>query len=154
MKKHDLGSGLFWLLLSIIIFIESLHLGVGTVQNPGMGFMAFGASGLLGLLALILLFRTIFEEKEAETAPLFPKTLWKRVLILLITLVVYTRIMPVIGYLVSTFLLMAFLYWISEPKRVRWAFWSLVLSFLTTVTSYYVFSVLLNCQFPSGVFGL
>lgn len=154
MKKYDLGSSLFWLLLSISVLIESLHLGIGTLQNPGMGFMAFGTSGLLGILSLILFLRSTLIRKEAKIEPLFSGTMWKRALIVLITLVVYSYLMPDVGYLVGTFVLMFFLYWILEPNRTRWVFWSLILSCLTTLISYYIFSVLLNCQFPEGIFSL
>ena len=154
MKKHDLGSSLFWLLLSIAILIESLHLGIGTLQNPGMGFMAFCTSGFLGILSLLLFIRTILIKGNAATAPLFSGTMWHRILIVLIALVAYASFMPDAGYLVSTFVLMFFLYWILEPNRMRWVFFSLILSLLTTLTSYYVFSVLLNCRFPAGILGL
>ena len=42
MKTYDRRTGLFWLALSISVFIESLRLGIGTLHNPGKGFMAFG----------------------------------------------------------------------------------------------------------------
>ena len=150
MKGDDRGSSLFWLLLSISILIESLHLGIGTPQNPGMGFMAFGTSGLLGILSLILFLQTFFKKKEAKIKPLFSGTLWKRVLLVLITLLIYSRLMPMAGYLISTFLLMAFLFWILERKKLWLVFF---LSFLTTIITYFVFSKWLNCQFPDGFLG-
>lgn len=154
MKKYDLGSSLFWLLLSLLILIESLRLGVGSLQNPGMGFMAFATAGLLGILSLILFVRTMLIRGEVKAEPLFSRTIWRKGFVVFLALVIYARFMPAAGYLIGTFLLMSFLYWILEPNRMRWVFWSLLLSLLTTVTSYYIFSVLLNCQFPSGIFSL
>jgi putative tricarboxylic transport membrane protein len=150
MKRYDQGSSLFWLLFSIIILVESLRLGVGTLNNPGTGFMSLAASGLLGILSLVLFLQTSFKEKAGEVKPLFSGTLWKRVFIVLIALFLYARLMPVAGYLIGTFFLMAFLFWILERKRVRWV---LILSFLTTASTYYLFSVLLKCEFPPGIFG-
>ena len=150
MKSHDQGSSLFWLLLSISIFIESLRLGIGTPRSPGMGFMSFGASGLLGILSLILFLRSSFKKGEAKADPLFSGTLWKRVLFVLISLELYSRLLPVAGFLISTFLLMSLLFWILERKKV-WRV--LVSSVLTTGITYYVFSIVLNCQFPSGLLG-
>ena len=58
--------------------------------------------------------------------------------------------MPELGYLISTFLLMGFLYWILERKKI----WLVLLaSVLTTLFTYIVFSKWLNCQFPEGLFG-
>ena len=52
MKTLDLASSLFWLFVSIAVFVESLRLGIGTLRSPGMGFMTFAASGILGILSL------------------------------------------------------------------------------------------------------
>ena len=131
--------------------IESLRLGIGTLHSPGMGFMTFGASVLLGILSLILFIRASIHKGEAEIKSLFFGTLWGRVLLVLITLLIYAKLMPMAGYLISTFLLMTFLFWILERKKV----WSaLILSFLTTMITYCIFSVWLKCQFPAGLFGL
>jgi putative tricarboxylic transport membrane protein len=150
MKSYDQGSSLFWLLLSIFVLLESLRLGIGTLHNPGMGFMPFGASVFLGILSVILFLQASFRKWGADAGPLFSGTLWKSILPVLVTMIVYSRLMPVAGYLISTFLLMLFLFWILERKKVWLTF---VLSLLSTFVTYYVFSVLLNCQFPSGLFG-
>ena len=54
------------------------------------------------------------------------------------------------GFLIDTFLLMMFLFWIVRGQKLRWIF---LFSFLTTLITYYVFSVRLQGQFPNGVFG-
>lgn len=151
MKNLDRGTSLFWLVLSILVCIESVRLGIGTLRNPGMGLMAFGASALLGILSITLFLQTFFKTEEAKTESLFAGKLWTRVLLVLIALMIYAKILPLAGYLVGTFLLMSFIFWMAQFKK--W-WWVLVSSFLTTVITYYVFSVWLNCQFPQGLFGL
>jgi hypothetical protein len=150
MKNHDQGSSLFWLLLSISIFIESLRLGIGTPGNPGMGFMSFGASGLLGILSIVLFVQSSLKKGKTEAEPLFSGKLWKRALFVLVSLTLYSRLLPAAGFLISTFLLMTLLFWILERKKV-WLV--LVFSTFATGITYYVFSIALNCQFPSGLFG-
>jgi hypothetical protein len=150
MKSPDQRSSLFWLLLSISIFIESLRLGIGTPRSPGMGFMSLGTSGLLGILSIVLFLESSLKKGKTEAAPLFSGTLWKRALFVLVSLALYSRLLPVAGFPISTFLLMTLLFWILERKKVWLVF---VLSILTTGVTYYVFSIALNCQFPSGVFG-
>jgi len=149
MKAHDRWTSLFWLALSGAVLIESLRLGIGTLRNPGMGFVAFGVSGLLGFLSL-LLFLQSFSGQE-KTGSVFSGALWKRVLSALIALVIYAKVMPMLGYIIATFLLMSFLFWIVRGKKWWWAIFS---SFLATLTSYYIFSKWLNCQFPEGIFRL
>jgi hypothetical protein len=150
MKVYDQGSSLFWLLFSIFVFIESNHLGIGTLQNPETGFISFGASGLLGILSIILFLQSSFKKEGAKIKPPFQGTLWKRVFLVLIALLLYTKLMPFGGYLLSTFLLMTFLFFIVERQKMWWV---LALSSLATLVTYYVFSKWLNCQFPPGLFG-
>lgn len=151
MKAYDRGSSLFWLAISIYVLVEALRLGIGTLQNPGMGFMAFGASGLLGIISLTVFVRTILKKQESKTGSLFVGRFWKRIFFVLIALLIYSKLMPKAGYLISTFLLMSFLFWIVKGQR--W-WWVLALSFLTTIITHYFFSVLLKGQFPVGPFGL
>jgi putative tricarboxylic transport membrane protein len=150
MKTLDQTSSLFWLLVSISVFAESIRIGIGTVQNPGMGFMTFGASGILGILSLALFLQASLRKQSAERKPLFAGTLWRRVLFVLLALTAYARVMPVLGYLISTFLLMSLLFWILERKRIGFV---LLYALLATLFTHLVFSKWLNCQFPPGLFG-
>jgi hypothetical protein len=150
MKTLDRTSSLFWLLVSILVFAESLRIGIGTVQNPGMGFMTFGASGILGILSLVLFFQTSLRKEDVPHKPLFAPTLWRRVLFVLLALAIYARVMPILGYLISTFILMSFLFWVLEKGRIGYV---LLGSLLATVFTHLVFSKWLNCQFPHGLFG-
>jgi F0F1-type ATP synthase assembly protein I len=155
MKTLDLRSGLFWLVLSVAVLVESLRMGIGTFQNPGMGFMSFWAGGLLAFLSLILFFKTILKKRVHQHETTFSGGAWqKKVLTILSVLVAYALIMPVAGYTISTFFLMTFLYWFADPSGMRWFLSCVLLSVLTTAISYYVFSVLLNCQFPAGALGI
>jgi hypothetical protein len=151
MNSADQRSSLFWLLFAMAVGFGSLHLGIGTVQNPGMGMMAFGASVLLGALSVVLFFQASLRKEEKTNEGMFDQVLWKRPFIVLIALLIYSKLMTSAGYLISTFLLMSILFWIVEKQRL----WQvLVFSFLTTLITYYFFSKWLNCQFPDGLFGL
>jgi len=150
MKTLDLASSLFWLFVSIAVFVESLRLGIGTLQSPGMGFMTFAASGILGILSLTLFLQACLRREEARAEPLFAGTFWKRIVFVLTALAVYSRVMPVLGYLLSTFALMALLFWVLERKKIGVV---LLSSVLATLVTYLVFSKWLNCQFPQGLFG-
>jgi len=150
MRTLDQTSSLFWLLVSIAVFIESIRLGIGKLHNPGTGFLTFGASGILGILSLILFLRASLHKDEMKRESLFMGKFWTRILFVLIILVLYSRMMPVLGYLLSTFLLMVALFWILERKKMVFV---LVSSILSTLVTYLVFSKWLNCQFPEGLFG-
>ena len=150
MKTLDQTSSLFWLLVSILVFAESLRIGIGTVQNPGMGFMTFGASGILGILSLVVFLQASGRKEDLRHKPLFAGTMWRRILFVLLVLTVYARVMPVLGYLISTFVLMSLLFWVLERKKIWFV---LLYALLATLFTHLVFSKWLNCQFPQGLFG-
>jgi hypothetical protein len=150
MKTLDQTSSLFWLLVSILVFAESLRIGIGTVQNPGMGFMTFGASGILGILSLVLFLQASVRKEDFRKKPLFAGTLWRRIFFVLLALTVYARVMPVLGYLISTFVLMTLLFGILEKKRIEFV---PLYALVATLFTHLVFSKWLNCQFPHGLFG-
>jgi putative tricarboxylic transport membrane protein len=150
MKALDQASSLFWLLVSLAVLIQSTRLGIGSLHDPGMGFLTFGASGLLGLFSIALFIIATLRKGEQRAEPFFSGPYWKRVIFVLFALVVWSWIMPELGYLISTFVLMFLLYWILEKKKI----WAVLLSsVLTTGITYLVFSKWLNCQFPRGLFG-
>jgi putative tricarboxylic transport membrane protein len=152
MRADDRRSSLFWLFFAILFFAGSLRLGVGTSRAPGMGFISFGTSVLLGILSIALFLKSIIKKEAAQQIPdMMSKTLWRRVLLILISLFMYAALLPVTGYLVTTFVFMSFLFWIIRRPKLRWA---LALSFVTTLVTYYVFVKWLNCQFPTDFFGL
>jgi len=147
---HDRTSSLFFLIVSAIVFTGSITLGLGTTRQPGPGFVTFGASGLLGILSLIGIARTFVKKKESEGA-LFKGTLWWRVVLSGFAILAFALIMPTLGYLITTFAIMLFLYFMIHEQR--W-YWVVISSLLSSMGSYYLFSKLLNCQFPDGLFGL
>ncbi len=150
MKTLDRVSSLVCLFLSALIFLESLRIGPGTLSNPGKGFITLGASGILGVLSIALFLQASFGGKGAKHSPLFAETAWKRILFILVSIFLYARFMPVVGYLISTFILMVLLFGVLErEKRTKVLFFSA----LSTLATYIIFSKWLNCQFPDGFFG-
>ena len=119
MKTLDSASSLFWLLVSIVTLRESYRLGIGSVHNPGTGFLTFWAAGILGILSLALFLKAFLKKEAATHEPLFAGKAWKRVLFVLAVLTIYAVLMPVLGYLISTFVLMTLLFWVLEKKKIR-----------------------------------
>ena len=150
MRAYDSRSSLFWLLLAVIVLIASIRMGVGKPSNPGMGFMAFGASGMLGILSVLLFVRACFHKEETGSLPSpFFSGSWKDIPLVLGVLILYSVFMPHLGYLISTFLMLTVLFWILERTNV---FRPVLLSACATLGTYLVFSKWLNLQFPEGLF--
>jgi hypothetical protein len=76
---------------------------------------------------------------------------WLRVIWVLLSLFLYPILLPITGYLIATFMLIAFLLFIGVRSKV----WIDVASALAiTVISYVIFSTLLDVKLPKGIFGL
>lgn len=148
--KTDKATSIFWLLFSILVAAASFRLGLGNLNTPGSGFMTFGAAILLGLLSITAFLQASVREKSEETWPLFRGLHWPRVVLVFIVLIAYSKLMPLGGYNMTTFCLLASLFWIAGQNKV----WKVILyALITTVLSFYVFSRLLNLQFPIGPLG-
>ena len=150
MKALDRKSSLFCLAVSILTCIESFRLGTGSLHKPGMGFTAFWTSALLGVLSLALFIQASLEREDLKVKPAVLGRLWKRIILVLMALLMYSMFMPVIGYLIATFLLMVVLFWIVKGER-----WPRILlfSFLTAMVTYFVFAKWLGSSLPVGCFG-
>jgi hypothetical protein len=146
--NSDRAGSLFWFCVAVVIAVTSFRMGLGTIRTPSIGFMPFGAALLLGLLSILSFFQV--KERTEKAAPLFRGTFWIRVILVFAALLVYAQAIPLLGYNITTFFLMTFLFWVVERRKV----WKVVAyAFLTTVITYYVFSKWLNCQFPVGPLG-
>jgi hypothetical protein len=148
MGTYDRIGALFWLTLSVAVFTESLRIGIGSLGNPGMGFMACGTSVVMGILSLILFIQSSGRRRqEARVSPLRGLLLW-RVALVVSTILLYILLLPTLGYLIDTALLMCCFLFLAGKRQ-----WLLLIAFpgLTAVISFGVFSKLLNCNFPAGL---
>jgi len=152
MKRRDLLAGLFWLGISVFVIVQSLKSDLGSLRTPGPGFLPFWSAVILGALSIILMVTTTVRKKwEGRLADLWRGLDWVRVTLVLLSLFLYPIVLPIAGYLITTFVFVAFLLSVG----VRSKLWIDVASALAiTVLSYVIFHTLLDVKFPVGIFGL
>jgi len=153
-KKLDLWSAIFWLMVGGFISIHSYRLGLGSLRNPGAGFLFFWGGIFLGILSISIIVSSIASRKEdhpKSSLQVFENINWKKVTAVLTSLILYGLLFERLGYLISTFLLFAFLLYSIETKR-----WFVVffVAFLSSSLSYLLFSVWLQVRLPKGIFGI
>jgi hypothetical protein len=148
MRNRDVLSGLFLGLLSIGTCIMAYRLGLGSGSNPGPGFAAFGIAFLLGLMSIYLCLKGVLQgirdHGKTEAVKGFP---WKKPMLMLVILVGYGVFFNVLGFSVSTFLLMMLIVWVVGRQRLRLA---LTVSVLTVASAYLLFVVALGLPLPVG----
>jgi putative tricarboxylic transport membrane protein len=149
-KKYDQISSLAWLLFAIYICIESLRLPLGSMREPGAGFLPLGSGLCLGVLSVVVYFQARFREKDDVRRSWYSKERWKSLLIILAALFAYSLLLEFLGFLVSTFILLLMLFRLVQPRR-----WVVAVggSASASILSYVVFEVWLKTQLPRGILG-
>jgi putative tricarboxylic transport membrane protein len=152
MGKSDRISGSFWFLFSVFIAYESYKLGLGSLHQPGPGFLFFWTGIIVASLALLIItmsFRNPSPDAVPEQA--FGRSNVRKVVLVLISLFVYALLMEWLGFFIVTLLLFIFLLGVIEKKN--WWF-AILVSLIVTACSYLLFETGLQSQLPKGILGL
>ena len=152
-NRQDQVSSFVWLLMGLFIIIASLSsLKVGTVLDPGPGLFPLTMGILLSLLSIITFVKGFLRQfaENRSLSELWVGLNWSRTFLTLGALSVYVIVLNIIGFILTTLLLLFFLFRVMEPQR-----WKLVigLSVLGSFGSYFLFERLLQIPFPKGIFG-
>jgi putative tricarboxylic transport membrane protein len=140
----ELRSGFFFFGLSLFVIWESLRAGLGTLKEPGSGFLSFCAGLFLLVLSLVLIYRGWGLRESLQSRS-------RRVVLAVIFLFVYSLVLNTLGFIVATFFLVGILFRLGEPR----SWWILLgMSALVTFLAYLVFGVLLHVYFPRGFWGI
>jgi putative tricarboxylic transport membrane protein len=151
MSRADRISGIFWLFFSGFICIESYRLGLGSLHQPGPGFLFFWTASAMGILSIAVIIRAWTAKKTTEPeSHIFAKGNALKVIFVLLALFLYAFFMEALGFIPITLLLFVFLLGIIEKKG--WAF-AILVSVVVTGVSYLVFEVWLKSQLPEGLLG-
>lgn len=146
-RNAELWVNLFLVLLSAAVIREAFELEVGTPQSPGSGFMFFGAATILGLLALHRFVRSLVTNPVTEGTSGGPIHRGRIVAVIGANLL-YILLFEILGYLVSTFLFLSFLFQVLERGRWVRRFGGAA---LVSVFTYLFFARLLQLNLPRGV---
>jgi putative tricarboxylic transport membrane protein len=149
MGKLDRISGSFWFLFSLFISYESYKLGLGTLHQPGPGFLFFWTGLIVAALALVIILLSAGKLSSDESGgQAFEKRNATKVVLVLTALFVYALLMEWLGFFIVTLLLFAFLLGVIEKKS--WWF-AVLVSLFVTAASYLLFEVGLQSQLPKGI---
>jgi len=148
-KYADLISGVFWLGIGLLLSIWSASYPIGSLIQPGPGFLPLALGLLLILLSLVLLARAITSSlisQKGPGSPLFGG--WKKVAYTVSILILGAIFFERIGYLLTFFLLIILLMRGSGPQRWKKI---LLVAFCFTLGVYLVFVLLLEQPLPRGI---
>jgi len=114
------------------------------LKKPGSGFLTICAALLLSVFSIVLISRGL---RIRESAKPFPR----KVILALGILILYSLFMDILGFILSTFLMVGILFRLAQ-KRPWWTVAGM--SALVTFLAYLVFGILLRVYFPRGFLGM
>ena len=150
MGSKDIIGSLFWLIIGIMVSLGSVKLHIGQPTNPGPGFMSFYAGILLIILSLLSAVINIRKSKIKTSTPL-SLGLSTSLIVVIFSFFGCALVFKTLGYLISIGLFVFVLFKITAPKK--W-FSPLLCSIGVVLGVYLVFSLLLQLNFPRGIFNL
>jgi putative tricarboxylic transport membrane protein len=149
MGRIDSYSSLFWLVVSGLICFHALQLGVGTLSDPGSGFVFLFAGLVIGIFSFLIFIVSIRGRNEGVSSP-FKNVHWGKFMLALFYILLYGVFLERLGFLLSTFLLLGLLLRTIESKR-----WYVILMVALGGAwgTYGIFELWLHTRLPRGIFG-
>lgn len=153
MRRFDLGSTAFLLVLAVYVVISGFRLGFGQWREPGPGFLAVISGSGLGVLAGAWLLMVLAGRwSKGATRRFFsePGAL-RKVALVGSALAAYALLLAPLGFPMATLLFMVFLLRAIQPQR-----WGLTLSLscITMILCVIVFQWWLQVPLPEGPLGI
>ena len=150
LNNSELWGGLIGLALGIFVIWSGLKLKLGTINDPGSGYVLFYTGILMCLFAASIII-TAITEGGATFGSRWENLRWTRPLLLIGCLVAFSFALDPLGFLLSAIPLMVLLLRVVDP--VRWSL-TIPIAILAPLGMWWVLKHLLLIQLPSGNFGI
>ena len=144
----ELWSGLVALALSLFVVWSGIDMGMGSITDPGSGYVLVYAGLLMILFSAIMLYSAV-KDGGPTFLSLWRDVLWTKPLIVIALLIAFTLAFETVGFLISTTILLLVLLRVIDP--VPWIR-AVTIAVLVPLVCWYVLVKLLLIQLPSGVF--
>ncbi|MGB9628068.1 MAG: tripartite tricarboxylate transporter TctB family protein [Thermodesulfobacteriota bacterium] len=152
MFGKDTISSLFWLFAGAWICYQGYDTGLGSLHEPGSGFLIFWAGIVMMVLSIIILIQALLKKKDrAGTKMNWASIRWGKIFLVSASLFAYGYALIPLGFVFTTILLLLFLCKMIEPQR--WSV-SIGVSLISTLCVYVVFQLWLGIQLPRGILSL
>ena len=142
------ASALFWVAVGLLTCYGASRLGLGSVAEPGVGFIFFWSGLILVILSLIVLADSI--RSSEDTVREMGEMNWAKIALVLLSLLLYAFFLERLGFVLTTFVLMSFL--LGCIEGTNW-FRSLGVAGAAALASYAIFELWLKIRLPKGLFG-
>jgi putative tricarboxylic transport membrane protein len=150
LNNSELWGGLIGFALGIFVIRSGLKLKLGTINDPGAGYVLFYTGILMCLFAATIVFASL-----SEGGPTFGSrwrnARWTKPAIVIACLTAFAFALDPFGFLLSSIPLVLLLMRLIDP--VRWEL-ALPISVLVPAGMWWLLKKVLGIQLPSGMFGI
>ena len=136
MRTADLVSASLWLAIALGITSSGWELGLGTMMEPGSGFMIVWVGVLMTVLCLAVLATGFRQPVGRGLGALWQGLAWRKVPYVAVLLTLYAWLLPTLGFPLVTVLLLIILFKTIEPQS--WAV-AIIGALVSTAVAYLVF---------------
>ncbi|MBR2119393.1 MAG: tripartite tricarboxylate transporter TctB family protein [Pseudomonadota bacterium] len=148
--SSELWGGLVGLALGIFVIWAGQKLKIGSINDPGSGFVLFYTGILMCLFAGTIIIAAI-TEGGPSVASLWAGTRWTKPLVVIACLAAFSFLFQPLGFLLASVPLLLLLLRVIDP--VRWTL-AIPLAVLAPIGVWWVLKRALLIQLPTGIFNI
>ena len=149
MIKAEKVTSLLLILFAVLIGFESRKYPLGTIDNPGPGFLPLIVGVVMAIMAIALAMRVWKNGTAKVHRPFWPeKEGLSKVFLTFVAILLFTALLEITGYMMNIFFL--FLILLRPIGRQKWI-WSISISMGATLVSYLLFDKWLMIPLPRGI---
>jgi putative tricarboxylic transport membrane protein len=149
MIRAERVTCLLFMAFAVFVGFESIKYPLGTIDNPGPGFLPLLLGVAMAVMAIALTVK-VWKNGTAKAHCLF----WPdqgglpKVSLAFVTILLFTALLEITGYMINIFFL--FLVLLRPIGRQKWI-WSIAISMGATLVAYLLFDKWLMIPLPRGI---
>ena len=146
LRRAEFWGGLFWLGVGAFVAWQGWLLELGTLREPGSGFMFFWLGLIISAFAVSIAVGGLRGEGPLLT-DLWRGARWRNVLLVVLALIAFGFLFERLGFVVCSLALLLFLMTVVDPVR---PVISIPVLLIAAVGVWYVLEKMLLVQLPKG----
>lgn len=150
LNNSELWGGLIGLALGIFVIRSGIKLKLGTIHDPGSGFVLFYTGILMCAFAAAIIVAAL-TDGGLTFASRWRNVRWTKPAVVIACLIAFALALDPLGFLLSAIPLMLLLMRLIDP--VRWAL-AVPISLLVPAGMWWLLKHGLGIQLPAGMFGI
>ena len=150
LNNSELWGGLVGLALGVFVVWSGLRLKLGTINDPGSGYVLFYTGLLLCVFAATVIIAAVTEGGPTFGAR-WKDARWTKPLLVIVCLTAFAFALDTAGFLLSAIPLLLLLLRVVDP--VRWSL-AIPIALFAPLGVWWVLKRLLLIQLPSGILGI